>query len=85
MNRCLGEGPVMRESVEVVYDPTKVTYQALLDAFWHNVDPGDAKRAVCDHGSQYRAVIFCWRRRTEAPGRGVEARSNTHRDCPSRS
>ena len=46
------------ESVEVVYDPAKVSYTALLDAFWHNVDPVTANAQFCDHGSQYRAVIF---------------------------
>jgi peptide-methionine (S)-S-oxide reductase len=47
-----------RESVQVVYDPTKVTYAKLLDTFWHNVDPTDASGQFCDHGPQYRAAIF---------------------------
>jgi len=46
------------ESVEVVYDPAKVSYAALLDAFWHNVDPVTPNAQFCDQGSQYRAVIF---------------------------
>ncbi len=46
------------ESVEVIYDPTKVTYQKLLDAFWHNVDPLTPNAQFCDHGSQYRSAIF---------------------------
>ena len=46
------------ESVEVVYDPTKVSYQKLLDAFWHNVDPITPNAQFCDHGSQYRSAIF---------------------------
>ena len=46
------------ESVEVVYDPSKVSYQKLLDAFWHNVDPVTANAQFCDHGSQYRSAIF---------------------------
>lgn len=46
------------ESVEVVYDPGKVSYTALLDAFWRNVDPVTPNAQFCDHGSQYRAVIF---------------------------
>jgi len=46
------------ESVEVVYDPSKVTYQKLLDAFWHNVDPVTPNAQFCDHGSQYRSAIF---------------------------
>lgn len=46
------------ESVEVTYDQAKVSYQKLLDAFWHNVDPLAANAQFCDHGSQYRAAIF---------------------------
>jgi peptide-methionine (S)-S-oxide reductase len=46
------------ESVEVVYDPDRVSYQKLLDAFWHNVDPITPNAQFCDHGSQYRSAIF---------------------------
>ena len=46
------------ESIEVVYDPAKVSYQKLLDAFWRNVDPITPNAQFCDHGSQYRSAIF---------------------------
>jgi peptide-methionine (S)-S-oxide reductase len=46
------------ESVEVVYDPAKVSYQKLLEAFWRNVDPITRNAQFCDHGSQYRSAIF---------------------------
>jgi len=46
------------ESVEVVYDPAKVSYQKLLDAFWHNVDPVTPNAQFCDYGSQYRSAVF---------------------------
>ncbi|HEX6728116.1 MAG TPA: peptide-methionine (S)-S-oxide reductase MsrA, partial [Nitrospira sp.] len=46
------------EAIEVTYDPTKVTYQKLLDAFWRNVDPVTPNAQFCDHGTQYRAVVF---------------------------
>ena len=46
------------ESVEVVYDPAKVSYQKLLDAFWRNVDPVTPNAQFCDHGNQYRSAIF---------------------------
>ncbi|NOS80772.1 MAG: peptide-methionine (S)-S-oxide reductase MsrA [Nitrospira sp.] len=46
------------ESVEVVYDPNKVSYQKLLDAFWRNVDPITPNAQFCDHGNQYRSAIF---------------------------
>ena len=46
------------ESVEVTYDPTKVTYRRLLEVFWRNVDPTTPNAQFCDHGSQYRTAIF---------------------------
>lgn len=46
------------EAVRVIYDPTKVTYEALLTWFWHRVDPFDGGGQFCDHGSQYRPVVF---------------------------
>jgi peptide-methionine (S)-S-oxide reductase len=44
--------------VQVVYDPTQVSYEKLLDVFWHNVDPLDAGGQFCDRGSQYRSSVF---------------------------
>jgi len=46
------------EAVEVVYDPSKVSYQTLLETFWVNVDPTVNDRQFCDTGSQYRPGIF---------------------------
>ena len=46
------------ESVEIAYDPAKVSYRQLLDVFWHNVDPTDGEGQFCDQGSQYRSAIF---------------------------
>jgi peptide-methionine (S)-S-oxide reductase len=46
------------EAVEIVYDPAKVSYQKLLDVFWHNIDPLVKDRQFCDHGHQYRTAIF---------------------------
>src|SRR6185369_5434316 len=46
------------ESVTVVYDPKKVTYEKLLDVFWHNIDPTVKDRQFCDGGNQYRTAIF---------------------------
>jgi peptide-methionine (S)-S-oxide reductase len=46
------------ESVEVFYDPAKVSYEKLLEVFWHNVDPLVANAQFCDHGTQYRSAIF---------------------------
>ncbi len=46
------------ESVQIVFDPTKITYKKLLDVFWHNIDPTQADGQFCDHGKQYRTAIF---------------------------
>jgi len=46
------------EAVEVKFDPSKVSYEKLLDVFWVNHDPTYADRQFCDHGSQYRPGIF---------------------------
>ena len=46
------------EAVEIVYDPSKVSYEKLLDVFWHNIDPLAKDRQFCDHGNQYRTAIF---------------------------
>jgi methionine-S-sulfoxide reductase len=46
------------ETVEVTYDPGVVSYEKLLEVFFHNVDPTDAGGQFVDRGSQYRTVIF---------------------------
>jgi peptide-methionine (S)-S-oxide reductase len=46
------------EAIEVKFDPSKVSYEKLLDVFWVNHDPTYADRQFCDHGSQYRSGIF---------------------------
>jgi peptide methionine sulfoxide reductase msrA/msrB len=46
------------EAVQVYYDPTKITYEELLDYFWRHVDPTDASGQFVDRGSQYRSAIF---------------------------
>lgn len=46
------------EVVQVVYDPTVVSYERLLEQFWLNHDPTVKDRQFCDRGSQYRPSIF---------------------------
>ena len=57
------------ESVEVTYDPGKISYEKLLDVFWHNVDPFQKDGQFCDHGTQYRSAIFT---RDEAQRKAAE-------------
>jgi peptide-methionine (S)-S-oxide reductase len=47
-----------REAVEVTFDPQKITYKKLLDVFWKNIDPLDAKGQFCDKGEQYTSAVF---------------------------
>lgn len=58
------------ESVRVTYDPAKVSYQRLVDYFWHHIDPMVKDRQFCDVGNQYRSAIF-WH--SEAERRIAEA------------
>jgi peptide-methionine (S)-S-oxide reductase len=46
------------ESVQIVYDPSKISYRKLLDVYWHNIDPTTKDRQFCDGGHQYRSAIF---------------------------
>jgi peptide methionine sulfoxide reductase msrA/msrB len=46
------------EAVQVIYDPEKVSYAALLDVFWRHVDPTDKGGQFVDRGPQYRTAVF---------------------------
>lgn len=46
------------EVVQVTYDPSKVSYETLLNYYWRHTDVLDGGGQFCDHGSQYRPVIF---------------------------
>ena len=64
----LGDDPTYREvssdrtghaeAVRVEYDPRRISYEKLLDLFWHNIDPTVKDRQFCDTGTQYRSAIF---------------------------
>jgi peptide-methionine (S)-S-oxide reductase len=47
-----------KESVKVIFDPSKITYDQLLEIYWHNIDPFDANGQFCDKGDSYKAFIF---------------------------
>ena len=46
------------EAVQIIYDPTRISYDELLNEFWHNIDPTNANGQFCDWGSQYRSEIY---------------------------
>ena len=46
------------EAVEITFDPSQVTYDELLTAFWHSVDPTDAGGQFCDRGESYTTAVF---------------------------
>lgn len=58
------------EAVEIRFDPSRVSYEKLLEVFWINVDPTVNDRQFCDKGRQYRPGIFY---RNEAQKKAAEA------------
>jgi peptide-methionine (S)-S-oxide reductase len=46
------------EAIQITFDPQRVSYSALLDVFWKNIDPVAKNGQFCDQGSQYRSAIF---------------------------
>ncbi len=46
------------EAVRIDYDPAKLSYQDILDHYWINIDPFDARGQFCDKGDEYRTAIF---------------------------
>jgi peptide-methionine (S)-S-oxide reductase len=65
------------EAVQVSYDPATISYEKLVDAFWHNIDPVSPDGQFCDFGPQYRTAIFyrdsAQRRVAEESKRQLEA------------
>jgi methionine-S-sulfoxide reductase len=47
-----------RESIEITYDPAKISYDQLLDIYWRQIDPTQADGQFTDIGPSYRAAIF---------------------------
>ena len=59
-----------RESIQITYDPGKISYEQLLDIYWKQIDPTQSDGQFTDVGPSYRAAIFLWQRR------GKEGRGN---------
>jgi methionine-S-sulfoxide reductase len=47
-----------RESIEITYDPAKISYDQLLDIYWRQIDPTQSDGQFTDIGPSYRAAIF---------------------------
>jgi len=65
-----------REAVRIAYDPDRVTYEELLEAFWRSIDPTDAAGQFCDRGESYTTAVFVHdaeqRRAADASKRAAE-------------
>ena len=62
------------EAVEVTYDPTQISYEAILEVFWENHDPTTPNRQGPDVGEQYRSAIF-----THSPEQAAAAKFSKER------
>jgi peptide-methionine (S)-S-oxide reductase len=66
------------EVVRVIYDPNKVSYDALLKAFWESHDPTQGMRQGGDVGTQYRSAIYTT---TDAQQKAAEASRRAYQDA----
>ena len=46
------------EAIRVTYDPARISYPQLVDAFFHHIDPTDPAGQICDYGPSYRTAVF---------------------------
>ncbi len=62
------------ETVQIIYDPSKISYEKLLDTFWNKHDPTTENRQGPDVGSQYRSIIFYYNE--EQKRLAIESKNN---------
>jgi len=62
-----------REAIQVTYDPAKISYPQLVDAFFHHIDPTDDGGQICDRGASYRTAVFAASPQERAEAEAVKA------------
>jgi peptide-methionine (S)-S-oxide reductase len=67
------------EVVQLTFDPKKVSYETLVEAFWHMHDPTQVNRQGPDFGTQYRTAIFFHTPEQEAAAKKSRAALNSSR------
>lgn len=65
--------PGYLESIQVTYDPTKIGYPKLVDAFFHHIDPTDPNGQICDQGPSYRTAVFVTDAQEQQAAQAVKA------------
>ena len=70
------------EVVEVTYDPERVSYDELLEVFWHKHDPTQLNRQGWDIGDQYRSVVFFYDGEQQEAALQSKAREQSNRPAP---
>jgi len=70
------------EVVEVTYEPERVSYEQLLDVFWHKHDPTQLNRQGWDIGDQYRSVVFAHDEEQREAALRSKAREQTNLSAP---
>jgi peptide-methionine (S)-S-oxide reductase len=61
------------EAIKVTYDPAKISYPQLVEAFFHHIDPTDPNGQICDQGPSYRTAVFTADANEKAQAEAVKA------------
>ncbi len=72
-NPTYGDHQGHLESIQVTYDPAKISYPQLVDAFFHHIDPTDPDGQICDKGPSYRTAVFVTSPQERAQAEAVKA------------